>query len=274
MPLLPPRTEKLAVAATAPYKKTLLLLSVQLLIVSFCSAQTYSQLHASDTITIHSKTLQAERKVIVTRSGKIKDGDRNNNCILYMDADDRNINGIILQSANNLLANDEIPASYLIGIMQVDRNNELLEKEKLLRFLTEELIPELTGKYHIASQITIAGHSFGAYFATYAFLKNNSLYHSCIAISPAYWPNESDVLHLLDQTRNSIPGNFFLAVGDKRWDEISLRDGVIKAKNILKDQKKIRFIFDDLRGFSHNATPTPGFALGLSFIYDEWEWGN
>ncbi|WP_353096851.1 hypothetical protein [Empedobacter brevis] len=67
-----------------------------------------------------------------------------------MDADDKNINGIFLQSANNLMVFKEIPQSYLAGIMQEDRNKELLEKDKLYKFLTEEVIPML--RYSISQK--------------------------------------------------------------------------------------------------------------------------
>jgi hypothetical protein len=247
-----------------------------LILSNFCTAQTYSQLNKSDTLSISSKIFKAERKIIVTRSLSIKSGSKENNCILYMDADDRNINGILLQSANILMAYNEIPHSLLVGIMQEDRNSELVEKDQLLRFLTEEVIPLLETNYKISKKVTIAGHSFGAYFATYAFLKHNAIFNACIAVSPAYWPNKQDVLLLLNEKvkTRSVSGSFYLAIGDKRWDEISLRDYAFKAQRLLNHSKDIRFNFSDLEGFSHNATPTIGFGLGLSFIYDEWEWGN
>lgn len=125
-------------------------------------------INISDTISIKSKVFETERKIIITRSLKIKKENKNS-CILYTDADDRDINGIILQSANNLIASKEMPQSYLVGIMHQDRNTELVEKEKLHRFINEEVFPFLEKEYTIENKVTIAGHSFGAYFATYAF---------------------------------------------------------------------------------------------------------
>lgn len=162
----------------------------------------------------------------------------------------------------------------MIGIIHENRNTELLEKDKLLNFLKEELFPLLEDKYGKTNKITIVGHSFGGYFATYAFLKDNDIFNACIAISPAYWPNKNDVIHLLLEKENLINGTFYLAIGDKRWDEISLREDVFKVQKILRHQKSISFGFNDLTGFAHNATPVVGFGLGLSFVYDEWEWSN
>lgn len=273
--LLGMETEKISKTHIATHViKVSAFIFIQLFVFNFCIAQNYSQLSISDTITIYSKVFDTERQVIITKSSKIKNDDTQNNCIVYMDADDQNINGILLQSANNLMANKEIPESYLIGIIHKNRNTELLEKDKLLNFLREELIPLLKDKYKIACQLTIVGHSFGGYFATYAFLKDNNIYNSCVAISPAYWPNNSDIISLLLEKKNFSHGNLYLSIGDKRWDEISLRKEVFKSKNILKNQKNIVFSFNEFKGFSHNATPTVGFGLGLSFIYDKWEWSN
>ena len=253
--------------------KTKFLLIVIAIVSNLCLAQTYSQLNKSDTLLIGSRIFGTERKIIVTKSLKLNKENKNN-CILYLDADDRDINGIILQSANNLIASKEIPQSYLIGIMQQDRNNELVEKEKLYQFITEEVVPILEKNYNIANKVTIVGHSFGAYFSTYAFLKNNNLFNSCIAISPAYWPNNKDILLLMNEKRGSVSGDFFLAIGDKRWDESSLRDNAFIARKLLSNSKILRFNFTDLAGFSHNATQTVGLGLGLNYIFDEWEWEN
>lgn len=101
------------------------------------------------------------------------------------------------------------------------------------------------------------------------FFKNNNLFNSCIAISPAYWHNNKDVLSLIEEKKNSVSGNFFMAIGGIRWDKISLRDNASIAGKLLSDIKSLRFNFADLSGFSHNATPTVGFELGFSYIFDE-----
>lgn len=85
------------------------LLFIQLIVCNFCFSQSYSQLSISDTITIPSKVFHAERKVIITKPSTKKIDEKQSNYIVYMDADYPNINGSFLQSANNLIANKEIP---------------------------------------------------------------------------------------------------------------------------------------------------------------------
>lgn len=251
------------------------LFAIALLLFNPLFAQYFTQYGKSDTITIKSNIFDTQRQVVITRP--LKNGnDSVKNIIIYFDADDPNINGTVLQSADNLLSNQEIPKSYLVGIIQQDRDKEFLEKDKLLDFLTEELIPDIFGNERYTSKSTLIGHSFGGYFATYAFLKKNEIFSFCIAISPAYWPNNHDIFNYISEINlDSLSGNFYMAIGDKRWDDISIRKYVSKMLNILEESKtKIRYSFQNLSGFSHNATPTVGFGLGLSYVYDEWEWEN
>ncbi len=243
-----------------------------------CFCQSHSFYSKPDTLGIDSKIFGTIRKITVSIPndyGKLK---QPKNCILYVDGDDDEIAGTILQTANNLYLSDDIPQSILVGIFHENRNQELQEKNKLYDFITNEVLPKITEKYSLKKEITIVGHSFGAYFATYCFLKNNKLFNNCIAISPAYWPNKNDIYTIAEQEltkQEKLTGNFYLAIGDKRWDDISLRDGAFKFKTIIESKKNdFNFRFDDLIGFNHNSSPTVGFGLGLNFCFDEWEWGS
>ncbi|RNC64871.1 alpha/beta hydrolase-fold protein [Proteiniphilum sp. X52] len=236
-------------------------------------AQNYSVLTKSDTLSIDSRIFESIRKVIITKFKGVIEDDKPN-CIIYLDA--HWLNETILLAADDLILAKEIPESVLVGIIPENREKELTEKDYLSKFITEELIPYLSKEYSISSNITIAFYSFGGYFATHLFLQKNDIFNSCIAISPTYWPNNCEILELMERKSKdkSISGNLYLAIGDRRWVEVSVRDFVFKAKTILEKDNNIRFKFNDLEGFSHSSTPTVGFGLGLGFIFDEWEWGN
>jgi predicted alpha/beta superfamily hydrolase len=243
-----------------------------------CFSQSHSFYSQPDTISIDSKIFGTIRKITVSIPndyGKVKEP---KNCILYIDGDDDEITGTILQATNNLYLYDDIPQSILVGVFHENRVQELQEKDKLYDFITNEVLPKITEKYSLKKEVTIVGHSFGAYFATFCFFKNNKLFNNCIAISPAYWPNKNDIYTIAEQElkkQEKPTGSFYLAIGDKRWDDISLRDGVFKFKKIIESKKNnFKFGFNDLIGFNHNSSPTVGFGLGLNFCFDEWEWGN
>lgn len=243
-----------------------------------CLGQSHSFYTSQDTLSIDSKVFGTIRKITVSIPLDYDRLSQPKNCILYLDGDNDEIAGTITQAANNLYLFDDIPQSILVGIIHQDRDQELREKHKLYDFITAEVLPVISEKYAIKKEITIVGHSFGAYFASYCFLKNNTIFNNCIAISPAFWPNDYDIYGVAEEAlgrKEQLTGNFYLAIGDKRWDDISLRDGFFKFREIIESgDRDFNFRFDDLVGFNHNSSPTVGFGLGLNFCFDEWEWGS
>jgi predicted alpha/beta superfamily hydrolase len=247
-----------------------------ILITLNCFCQSHSFYSQPDTLSIDSKIFGTIRKITISIPNDYDKLKQPKNCILYVDGDDDEIAGTILQTTNNLYLYDDIPQSILVGIFHENRDQELQEKNKLYDFITNEVLPKITEKYSVKKEITIVGHSFGAYFSTFCFFKNNALFNNCIAISPSYWPNKNDIYTIAEQelkNQEKLTGNFYLAIGDKRWDDVSLRDGVFKFKKVIESNKNsFSFQFNDLIGFNHNSSPTVGFGLGLNFCFDEWEW--
>lgn len=231
-------------------------------------AQKYSKFEKSDTVSIKSKIFNSDRNIILTNSVKNKTDNSISKTIIYFDADDSDLNQMVIQSINNLIVNNESPNSNLVGIMQVDRNKEFLEKDDLTSFIIQELLPYLKQRKYNTEKIVVLGHSFGGYFSTYLFLTHNEIFNSCIAISPAYWPNNKDIFNYLQMLEDDkLDGNFHLSIGNKRWDDISISKYIDELEEkILKTQRKLRFRVNRLDGFSHNATPTVGIGLGISYI--------
>ncbi|WP_196892852.1 alpha/beta hydrolase [Aureivirga marina] len=248
-----------------------------LAIFTLLTIQTFSQSHSfyskPDTLEINSKVFNSKRKITISKPlnySKIKDSKQ---CIIYTDGNDEEITGTILQSVNNLYLYDEIPQSVLIGIIHEDRNKELTEKENLSSFIIDEVLPLIQKELNLEKKAILVGHSFGGYFMTNLFLEQNDKFHSCIAISPAFWPNDNDIQQKLENI-NSLEGNFYIAIGNRRWDDISIKKYYDAFVNEMKSKNFTNFRFKEqlLKGFSHNSTPTVGIPLGLNFCFDSWEW--
>lgn len=270
--------EKIWCIYTKSSKMKLRLLVCFLAPAFFSYGQSHSFYSQPDTICIESKIFGSLRKITVSvpnDAGKLK---QPKHCILYLDGDDDEITGTLLQAANNLYLYDDIPQSILVGVFHEKRDQELVEKTRLYDFINSEVMPLLKEKYLLENRATIVGHSFGAYFATFCFLRNNALFNNCIAISPAFWPNGKDIYAIAKEALGkpgTLSGNFYMAAGDKRWDDISLRDGVLQFKALFENNKNtVHVQFDNLTGFNHNSSPTVGFGLGLNFCFDRWEWGS
>lgn len=163
-----------------------------------CFCQSHSFYSQPDTLSIDSKIFGTVRKITVSIPNDYAKLKQPKNCILYVDGDDDEIAGTLLQATNNLYLYDDIPQSILVGIFHENRDRSY-RKKKLYDFIVNEVLPKITEKYSLKKEITIVGHSFGAYFATFCFLNNNTLFNSCIAISPAYWPNKNDIYTLAEQ---------------------------------------------------------------------------
>ena len=59
--------------------------------------------------------------------------------------------------------------------------------DRMLRFLGEELLPEVERTYGASPFRVLVGHSFGGLFATHAIFARPDLFQAYIAISPSLW---------------------------------------------------------------------------------------
>ncbi|MHC5310894.1 hypothetical protein ACYSNM_12690 [Myroides sp. LJL116] len=81
----------------------LYLLLLGCIVSNLCYGQTYSHLEKSDTISLKSIYFDTSRTVIITKTKQALQGNMQN-YILYTDAHNSSINGMLLQSANNLIS--------------------------------------------------------------------------------------------------------------------------------------------------------------------------
>ncbi|PZD96329.1 alpha/beta hydrolase [Paenibacillus sambharensis] len=91
--------------------------------------------------------------------------------------------------------------------------------ERFLEFLTQELQPEIVGRYPVnRSRQTLFGHSLGGLFTLYTLLAKPDSFQYYLAFSPSIWWNEQDIYRYMNNpgasvSRHSrIPG-IFLTVG-------------------------------------------------------------
>ena len=102
---------------------------ISLLLAMNCFCQSHSFYSKPDTLIIKSKVFETERKITISiplDNEKIK---AQKNLIIYVDGDNEEITGTIMQATNNLYLYDDIPQSILVGIFQENRDQELLEKK-------------------------------------------------------------------------------------------------------------------------------------------------
>lgn len=106
-----------------------------ILITLNCFCQSHSFYSKPDTLNIDSKIFGTIRRITVSIPNDYEKLKQPKNCILYVDGDDDEISGTILQATNNLYLYDDIPQSILVGIFHENRDQELQEKYKLYDFI-------------------------------------------------------------------------------------------------------------------------------------------
>lgn len=91
---------------------------------------------------------------------------------------------------DNMIAARAIPPVVAAFVSNVDRDVELPANPAFARFIVEELLPELRGKYHLrndGSRNVIAGASYGGLAATYIAYNHPAAFGNVLSQSGSYW---------------------------------------------------------------------------------------
>lgn len=93
--------------------------------------------------------------------------------------------------------------------------------EKFLRFLIEELRPEILEKYAVNKQkMYLYGHSLGGLFVLWNYLTHPGLFARYIALSPSIWWNDHELLSIVDQCEQKSNLPLYITVGGEENDMV------------------------------------------------------
>lgn len=140
------------------------------------------------------------------------------------------------------------------------------------RSLKEELIPLIEKNYHSkAGQRTILGHSLGAYFALFQFLKykNESLFSKVIALSPSVYWAKLAMLRLID--RNEIQDinrnyNIYLGIGAEEGVQNNVLFNTLTTRLQKQEQPKLVLKAERYTG-GHIHSTSLGFKKALTYFF-------
>lgn len=144
--------------------------------------------------------------------------------------------------------------------------------KKFLRFLEEELIPELDQNYRTSDYRILFGHSLGGLLTTHAYLQPTSAFKAFLAIDPSFGTWDSAVMD--QKLANFSPESFqrYLYIATANWGK----------RNITNRDRHVRF-FESLHRLSeeefpvqleyfenenHASVPPIAFYKGISAIFD------
>ena len=248
------------------------------------------QAQTTSIIDIPSKVFHGIRKVKVCLPQGYDDyPNRKYNVIYFFDAQSDEFFNYVKATIDYLGANADIFISpvILVGIQTDDRRFEFLPKnltaqplkdfgtgvrlggaDSLSIHLKEEVFPAIQQKYRCNPFNIAIGHSLGATYITYALLKYPGLFNAAIAVSPNYYYDNEQLLHLFSTIGNSEILNkkfLYIAYGKGDKTEERFKPATIKMKNILteKNIKGFKWQVESLDNNSHSTTPLEGIFKGL-----------
>jgi predicted alpha/beta superfamily hydrolase len=181
-----------------------------------------------------------------------------------------------------LSRNGRIPRMIVIGIPNVARTRDLTPThvedretsgggEEFLRFIGEELVPFVDGRYRTQPYRVVFGHSLGGTFAAYALFTDPEVFGGYIAASPALDWDDSHVVGLAERTLAAGPDlekSLFITLGD----EPDYVDALDRFTRLLEKSKLsgLRWEYAVMEDDDHMSTPLKSLYQGLEMVFADW----
>jgi uncharacterized protein len=175
-----------------------------------------------------------------------------------------------------------IPVPFSADTVRFQLDTAAARADDFLRFLHEELVPFIDGRYRTAPFRLLFGHSLGGLFTTHAFLTRPESFHAYIASSPSLVFYRSALEQMVPErmTTDAFEGRFFFStVGEEEpwnvWGDGTLAwaferfrpAGLRWWHRVLAGEAHgtVSYLtaYDGLRAiFSDYAIPVPTFVAG------------
>jgi predicted alpha/beta superfamily hydrolase len=149
--------------------------------------------------------------------------------------------------------------------------------DRFLRFLTEELVPNVDARYRTQPYRVLVGHSFGGLFAVHALVHKPESFQAYVAISPSLQWNSGELARSAPGalSRLTAPGRgLYLTMGTEGDGELGPIRTLARALQKRKPSA-LRWRYDEvraeeLRGDDHGTMPHRGTYEGLKFLFSGW----
>lgn len=188
--------------------------------------------------------------------------------------------------ANNYVY--QIPQSIVVGIRslstpwrgnfmpEADTSRKVNRAKLLLQFMQVELLPYIEKHYRTLPHRTLIGHSAGATFSTYAWLKAPDLFRNCLAISPSLgsrMPILLEYLRKLKQQKGLSHRQYHLSTAENDLPNYTENAQIWNdsLRQLLDAQTNYSFHLYPQKTH-YNLVPNAIFD-GILALYQDWEFG-
>ncbi len=144
--------------------------------------------------------------------------------------------------------------------------------DKMLAFITDELIPHIDTSYRTNAYRILVGHSFGGIFAVNAWLKEPTTFDAYISISPSMWWDKQNLVDKAEAFLDSKPpleGYFYMTMGNEGKEMLG---GAMKLAALLEEKASdsLEWDFKVMKEEDHGSVPHRSTYYGLEAIFKDW----
>lgn len=185
-----------------------------------------------------------------------------------------------------------VPEMIVVGVVNTDRTRDLTPPwtgdeppedraqviaagggaDNFLRFLRDELIPEVDKTYRTVPYRILVGHSFGGLFAVHALVSEPGLFAATLAISPSLWWDAGrsvEQARELFEARPELAGRLYMTLAGEGGDMLTQFQNM---ESVLRYRapRGLQWHAEVLDGEDHGSIPLPSVHGGLRFFYPRW----
>ena len=200
--------------------------------------------------------------------------------LIVLDAED---NFVHTSAAVDVLSRDErIPELILVGINNTNRTRDLttptsgaMQSEsggaaEFLRFIADELLPQIDRTYPTRPYRILIGHSLGGLFAVNALVTRPQVFNAYLAISPSLWWNDQSLITAAEtffQSHKDLRGDLYMTIGDEGGEMLG---AAWRLSAIMEEHRAPQFRWHFKRSVeeSHGTIPYLSTYEGLQVLFD------
>ena len=253
--------------------KKYLLLFISLFILKFSFGQyATSAICIGEEIVVKSEILSQDRNILVRLPNNYNTSNENYTVHYVLDGEITFYGYSGLVQIKSIA--EQIPNAIVVGIPNIDRNFDMNPKENadnFLKFITQELIPEIDNKYRTNSKRILSGYSMAGNFVIYALINKENHFDMFLSGSPyrldIFKTDQIDTF--FENTRNSKA--VFTSMGNKdREDQLKSYIEFCRYFEINKNDF-IDFKYDVTPNRDHDNNFLINWQDGLDHFYRDWK---
>lgn len=183
--------------------------------------------------------------------------------------------------ANYLYECDLIPELIIVGIINTNRNRDMLPTyvenvensggaDVFSQSLISEINPFIDSNFRTLGYNILFGHSYSGLFTQYQFFNYCCTFNSYIAASPSvYWDNMVVMNQNNDLKLTKLIYNYFSVGSHERDDMVT---GTAMLDSVLHNvaPENLNFKYEYMKGEDHSTTRLKTLYNGLEFTFKKW----